>query len=314
MKNVIYKIRNIINNKFYVGSTVNSRVRFQTHRRNLRAGKHQSPHMQAAWNKYGEDCFKFEIIEIVECSEDLLAAEQKWLDEHAGKPHCYNWATDASAPMRGKKHTEKTIALVKANRTAPKGENHYRFGKKLSDDVRKKIGNTQRGVKKPEGRKLSEEGLAKIKVAAEAGHYSHWQGKTHSEQSKDKMSKTVYVLKPDNTVETYIGFTRLRDEFGISIATSIRACKSGKPVSTGIAAGWIMSYEEIKPNIIPDEYKEYPRSRSDAKQLGAKHYFTGTPCANGHIALRKTKGVCIECAKIEGQKSNEKAKLKRPTK
>ena len=98
MKNVIYKIRNIINNKFYVGSTVNSRVRFQTHRRNLRAGKHQSPHMQAAWNKYGEDCFKFEIIEIVECSENLLAAEQKWLDEHAGKPHCYNWA--APTPSR----------------------------------------------------------------------------------------------------------------------------------------------------------------------------------------------------------------------
>jgi len=315
MKNVIYKIRNIINNKFYVGSTVNSRVRFQTHRRNLRAGKHQSPHMQAAWNKYGEDCFKFEIIEIVECSEDLLAAEQKWLDEHAGKPHCYNWATDASAPMRGKKHTDYSKGKVSENRKGKhSGENHYRFGKEVSDEVRKKIGDSQRGVKKPEGRKISEEGLAKIKVAAEAGHYSHWQGKTHSEQSKDKMSKTVYVLKPDNTVETYIGFTRLRDEFGISIATSIRACKSGKPVSTGIAAGWIMSYEEIKPNIIPDEYKEYPRSRSDAKQLGAKHYFTGTPCANGHIALRKTKGVCIECAKIEGQKSNEKAKLKRPIK
>ena len=161
MKNVIYKIRNVVNGKFYVGSTVDSRVRFQTHRRNLKKGKHQSPHMQAAWNKYGEDCFKFEIVEIVECSENLLIAEQKWLDEHAGKPHCYNWATDASAPMRGKKHTEKTIALVKANRTAPKGDTHYRFGKKLSDEVRKKIGNTQRGVKKAP-RVYTEEGLLKV--------------------------------------------------------------------------------------------------------------------------------------------------------
>lgn len=160
MKNVIYKIRNVVNGKFYVGSTVDSRVRFQTHRRNLKKGKHQSPHMQAAWNKYGEDCFKFEIIEIVECSENLLTAEQKWLDEHAGKPHCYNWATDASAPMRGKKHTEKTIALVKANRTAPKGDTHYRFGKKLSDEVRKKISDAQRGVKKAP-RVYTEEGLLK---------------------------------------------------------------------------------------------------------------------------------------------------------
>jgi len=161
MKNVIYKIRNVVNGKFYVGSTVDSRVRFQTHRRNLKKGKHQSPHMQAAWNKYGEDCFKFEVIEIVECSENLLIAEQKWLDEHAGKPHCYNWATDASAPMRGKKHTEKTIALVKANRTAPKGDTHYRFGKKLSDEVRKKISDAQRGVKKAP-RVYTEEGLLKV--------------------------------------------------------------------------------------------------------------------------------------------------------
>ena len=85
MKNVIYKIRNVVNGKFYVGSTVDSRVRFQTHRRNLKKGKHQSPHMQAAWNKYGEDCFKFEVVEVVESSENLLVAEQKWLDEHAGE-------------------------------------------------------------------------------------------------------------------------------------------------------------------------------------------------------------------------------------
>jgi len=160
MKNVIYKIRNVVNGKFYVGSTVDSRVRFQTHRRNLKKGKHQSPHMQAAWDKYGEDCFKFEVVEVIECSEDLLTAEQKWLDDHAGKPYCYNWATDASAPMRGKKHTEKTIALVKANRTAPKGETHYRFGKQLSDEIRKKISDAQKGVKKAP-RVYTEEGLRK---------------------------------------------------------------------------------------------------------------------------------------------------------
>ena len=41
----------------------------------------------------------------------------------------------------------------------------------------------------------------------------------------------------------------------------------------------------------------YPTNRADAKAQGATHYFTGLPCIRGHIALRKTKGSCVECMK-----------------
>ena len=47
-----------------------------------------------------------------------------------------------------------------------------------------------------------------------------------------------------------------------------------------------------------------PKTRKEAQSLGATHYFTGEPCKQGHIAPRKTKGACIECLKIEWQKSN----------
>lgn len=47
-----------------------------------------------------------------------------------------------------------------------------------------------------------------------------------------------------------------------------------------------------------------PKTRKEAQALGATHYFTGEPCKHGHIAPRKTKGACIECLKIEWQKSN----------
>lgn len=49
----------------------------------------------------------------------------------------------------------------------------------------------------------------------------------------------------------------------------------------------------------------YPATRKEAKAIGATHYYTGEPCKHGHIALRKTKGACVECLKIEWQKSNE---------
>ena len=47
-----------------------------------------------------------------------------------------------------------------------------------------------------------------------------------------------------------------------------------------------------------------PRTRKEAQQSGATHYFTGEPCKHGHIAPRKTKGACVECLKIEWIKGN----------
>ena len=55
---------------------------------------------------------------------------------------------------------------------------------------------------------------------------------------------------------------------------------------------------------------EYPNNRSEAKKTGATHYFTGQPCSRGHIALRKTKGTCIECMKEDWKIDNEKRKEK----
>lgn len=55
---------------------------------------------------------------------------------------------------------------------------------------------------------------------------------------------------------------------------------------------------------------EYPTNRADAKTQGATHYFTGKPCSRGHIALRKTKGCCVECMKEDWVTDNAKRKEK----
>lgn len=51
------------------------------------------------------------------------------------------------------------------------------------------------------------------------------------------------------------------------------------------------------------EQTQFPRTRSEAKALGATHYFTGEPCKHGHIAPRKLKGACTECLKVEWKKT-----------
>lgn len=52
------------------------------------------------------------------------------------------------------------------------------------------------------------------------------------------------------------------------------------------------------------DYSEYPTNRKAAKELGNKYYFTGQPCMRGHVALRKTKGVCVECMKEDWAADN----------
>lgn len=54
----------------------------------------------------------------------------------------------------------------------------------------------------------------------------------------------------------------------------------------------------------------YPSTRKEAVKSGAKYYFTGKPCNRGHVALRKTKGCCIECMKEDWNTNNKKRKSK----
>lgn len=54
----------------------------------------------------------------------------------------------------------------------------------------------------------------------------------------------------------------------------------------------------------------YPTTRKEAKELGTKYYFTGQPCSRGHIALRKTKGACVDCMKEDWTIDNAKRSLK----
>lgn len=310
MENVIYRIRNVVNNKFYVGSTINTESRFKAHRRRLRAGNHQSPHMQAAWNKYGEECFKFEVMMHIDDPAELLSVEQVWLDEHAGKPYCYNWATDASAPMRGKKHTGETLDKIAKNRTPPKGELHYGYGLKRSEETKAKISEKCKGLPNPmKGKTHSEQSKTNMAASVKRGKESPFYGKRPT--NADDMQKEIYAILPDRTTQTFVSLTYMRDTLGVGIASIIRACKSGKPIKFGVLAGWVLSYANKELNVapeIPEEYINLPRTRQDAKDKGEKQYYTGVPCERGHLSPRKTKGTCIACMKADYKKDNDRRK------
>jgi group I intron endonuclease len=75
----IYRIRNLINEKCYYGSSKNIEKRWKTHLNQLRNKKHINCILQSAWEKYGENNFIFEIVE--ECEiQSLFDIEQKYID------------------------------------------------------------------------------------------------------------------------------------------------------------------------------------------------------------------------------------------
>lgn len=67
----VYKITNLINNKIYIGQSVDIKKRWRAHKRQaFIMGKEYDKYLYRAFRKYGIDNFSFEIIE--ECARELL--------------------------------------------------------------------------------------------------------------------------------------------------------------------------------------------------------------------------------------------------
>jgi len=232
----IYKIINVVNNKFYVGSAVKFAERKRKHWWMLRKGNHANKYLQAAWNKYGEASFVFVIVEEHGDEVDILAAENVWLKEHVGKEYCYNLGTDATAPttgwvgeknpMYGKTfaHTEEAkakIAKASAERVQSKEEKEKRR-------------------KTMQGHYISKETRSKISATL-SGEGNYWHGKKRPDHGA-KVSRAVEVYKDGVLIKVYESIKALRDEFNIAPPTVNRALKSGKKIVRGNFIGYSFAY------------------------------------------------------------------------
>jgi len=144
----IYCITNKITGKRYIGSALDFYGRKRTHLSKLRRGVHHSPYLQRSWDKYKEENFDFIVLELVEKREDLIQREQWWIDN---TPSEYNACKIAGSSLGIKRRPETKEKLKLANlgkkhpewrneikSKAQGGENHWQYGKKMPDAVKKK--------------------------------------------------------------------------------------------------------------------------------------------------------------------------------
>jgi len=278
---VIYKIRNVVNQKFYVGSTGNKRERFRTHRNKLRSSKHHCAHLQAAWNKYGEDCFVFEVVEVVSSIDELQKAEDVWLSEWVGNENCYNHGLRSGAPWRG---------VAK--------ELHPNFGRVMSEDQKGVLRKARLAQPDPRiGKKHTEETKQRISTAKMANPSKYWQGKTRSDETKIKISEAQKGVKKAPRVYTEEGLRKAQETMK----------RNARP------------QEHTPLNEVLAKFPEEVRSKYDftnAVYTGALNRITGCVCpTHGEFSqyaaqFRKGSG-CAECgALIRNEKKRIEMKLK----
>lgn len=149
----VYKITNNINLKVYIGQSINIINRWKDHVHALNRGDSRCTLLQRAWNKYKEENFSFEILEL--CTEDKLdEVEIKYIEMY-----------DALNPEKG-------------YNIEPGGNKN----KHLSEETKQKLRESHLG------KTMSEESRRKMSKA-QSGKGNGMYGRHHTEEAKKKMSE-----------------------------------------------------------------------------------------------------------------------------
>lgn len=172
MKSGIYKITNLLNDKFYIGSTCNFKDRKSKHK-----NRKSNTIISRAIQKYGWDNFKFEIIEY--CDVDKLIERESYYFELLQPFKENNGYNILRNPIKNgwvdAKHTEESKMKMSESR---KGIIPWNKGKKgvqeCSDETRKLYSEQRKGEKNSfYGKKHSKETIKHLKEIAKQRDMSH---------------------------------------------------------------------------------------------------------------------------------------------
>lgn len=205
----IYGIFCLPTGKVYIGSSLVICRRLRAHCSDLRRGVHENPYLQLAWNKYGEEQFRFHLLE--ECSVDnCISRELCWIDvlETMDRKFGYNIAMAGASAMFGRKHSAKSIAKMKEshkgqdNSVATAAAAKVTRGKPRSAAVKAKIaaGNKGKVVSEETKQKIRDNHWSRRKDAKDIAERaaSKNRGKSHTEEHKRKIGESHWSHREDS--------------------------------------------------------------------------------------------------------------------
>jgi len=226
-KGGVYQIRNLINGKVYIGSAKCFQVRASQHTSSLKENKHQNKHLQASFNKWGEDAFLFEVLEVIDGDKlQRTTREQQYLEKwYENWEQCYNFQRNpickqpkigknveqmrrkriSLANKNKKRSTEYSKKLSERMKTQWKNEKYKRKicefltknkpakGYKHTQEHKQKMSQLMTGENNPNyGKSLTKQQRLIISNANKGN--KNWLGKKHSDETVKQISKTISNL------------------------------------------------------------------------------------------------------------------------
>lgn len=280
----IYKIKNLINNKIYIGQSIDIIKRFEQHKTNIK--KQYNHPLYNALRKYRIENFEFIILETVNDTFLLNKKEQQWLDHYKAYDRNYGYNLRPKAESNkgliiNQKIKDKISKSIKNLWKDP----IYRKNNKCSSETKKKLSSANKG------RKLSEEHKNKISFAKS--------GKKQSKQHKLNRSNSRKDYKTSDETKLKISIANTGKVRTIETRKKLSLLNTGKKLS-----------EETKRKIAKTHIgKKQTKETIEKKVLSRKGYKhsnkTKIKIANsnkGKVVSDKTKQKMAESAKLRWQK------------
>jgi group I intron endonuclease len=137
----IYTITNLVDGKIYVGRSSNIKQRFYKHKRYARDNNHINLHLKNAFNKYGIDSFKFEVLE--ECDLALTPSlEMYWMNLLQSFDRKFGYNKASGNPNGSIKHSLETIIYFKNLKRSDKELNRLKtmnIGRKHTEEHKQNL-------------------------------------------------------------------------------------------------------------------------------------------------------------------------------
>jgi group I intron endonuclease len=131
LKSGVYIIKNIINDKCYVGSSIKIRERLGWHYNMLLNKKHPNVRLQSAFDLYGKDNFEF--IPLLNTKSIYNTKLEQWVLDKSNFKCDYNIATNCESSMLNVKMSEEAKENLRIKATNRK---HTIETKKLMSDLK----------------------------------------------------------------------------------------------------------------------------------------------------------------------------------
>lgn len=219
----VYEIRNKKTNYRYIGCSKDYQSRWKEHLRDLRKNQHHCLHLQRAWNKYGENLFKFNLLSEHSTEHSMFLEEIETIQNTRRK---YNIAPGGIG-----------------------GNTRKNFSVEQKDELRKKLSEAQKKRYMKEGEREKANVFRGLSEEERVLRIEKWkkakQGKNNPNFTYNQ--KVLQILpKTGEIIKTWENACTASHEGGYTLEYILKCCKGKKGYNTH--KGFIWKWEENPEN------------------------------------------------------------------